>query len=65
MNSLATSRNSSPKHSKKTITQNLQKNLHKHKNLQSKNHYDVEFQITKKGFEITKTWVLYPIHKLV
>jgi hypothetical protein len=65
MNSIATSKNSSPKHNKETITQNLQKNLHKHKNLQSKNHYVVESQITKKGFEITKTWVLYPIHKLV
>jgi hypothetical protein len=36
------------------ITQNLQKNLHKHKNLQSKKHHFGSSQITKEGFEITK-----------
>ncbi len=53
MNSPVTSRNPNPKHSKKTITQNLQKNLHKHKNMQNRKHYILEFQISKERFEIT------------
>jgi hypothetical protein len=54
MNSPATSRNPNPKQSKKKIAQNLQKNLHKHKNMQNIKHYVLTFQITKERFEITK-----------
>ncbi len=57
--------NPSPKHKKETIIENSKKNLDKHKNLQSKKHYVVEFQITKEGFEIIRIWVLNSIHKLV
>ncbi len=54
MNSPITSMNPSPKHKKETIIENSKKNLDKHKNLQSKKHYVVEFQITKEGFEIIR-----------
>jgi hypothetical protein len=54
MNSPATSRNPNPKQSKKKIAQNLQKNLHNHKNMQNIKHYVLTFQITKERFEITK-----------